>query len=155
MDGQCLNRFIQWIDDAIENDEILFSEDIDWFLGDIPKEQWLLVGFSICAFTKSILASKGENYPVAVAFSLATTKHSGKSPECLTSKLFKKVTRTPTIYIHKGHNFIPDETSSLSRFEIINKQSLNLPINGDLFYCEKNDVESGNKYIDRFILFLQ
>ena len=158
MDGSCLDKYLHWVDDATANTDSFFSEDVDWFLGTIPKDQWLLIGISMCALTKSILESKEVHCPVAVIFSLHTTKHRSKAPKSLTCRTFRDVSCHPTIYIFKGYNkeiLISEEKRFLSRFEKINNQDLKIPLYGDLFYCEKHYFEGNDSYVDRFIMFLQ
>lgn len=158
MDGQYLNRLIEWGDSVIKSDERFVSDDIDWFVGSVPKNEWLLMGFSIAALAKTLLERKGLACPVGLCVSLNWTKRRGRIPFALTDKLLRKVDNPPTIYALRGYDdkedFIKEERNFLTRFVKIDSGPIYSQIKGDIFYCEKKYSNEDGPCYDRFMLFL-
>lgn len=101
MDGQYLNRFIEWIDTAIKSDESFISDDIDWFIDDpISKKEWLLLGFSLWTLAKEILKSRELDYIVELGLTLDERKNPNIIPEYLTDRIFRNV-MPPRQYIYQ------------------------------------------------------
>jgi len=157
MIGQYLSRFNKWIDEAIESNELFISEDIDWFIDSPPKDEWLLLGFSLSALAKIMLERRRVICPVGLVIPLRALSRQGKVPVAVTNSLLGKVDELPTIYILKGYEnnaFIREEREFLSRFVQIAPGPLLHHIEGEVFYCEQKCSTSGKPYCERFLLFL-
>ena len=147
MDGQYLNRFIEWIDTAIKSDESFISDDIDWFIDDpISKKEWLLLGFSLWTLAKEILKSRELDYIVELGLTLDERKKPNIIPEYLTDRIFRNVMPPPTIYISKDKEYITKIYGNPnSSFKEINGTSLGIPCKCRVFYHEMLD-SSEQKY---------
>ena len=152
-----LQRFVQWIDEAVKSNELFISDDIDWFFANPPKEEWPLLGFSLSALAKTMLVQKGVTCPVCLIIPLKPLSRPGKVPAAVTYNLLGKVDDLPTIYILKGEDkegFIRKERDFFSRFVQIDPGPLSGQIEGPVFYCEQKYSDAGEYFCDRYLLFL-